>query len=90
MKETKKIFHIPKKISDGGTALMKEKKMKIVFIAATRTPFGEVGGAFKDIPPIELGAFAARGAIKQAGLEGRDGHCEELRQKAESLGGCAD
>lgn len=77
MKETKKIFQVPKKISGGGTALMKEKKMKIVFLAATRTPFGDVGGAFKDVPPIELGVFAARGAIKQAGLEGREDVIDE-------------
>lgn len=67
-----KIFHLPEKISGGGVALMKEKKIKVVFLAATRTPFGEVGGSLKDIPPIELGAFAARAAIKKAGLEGRE------------------
>lgn len=67
-----KIFHVPEKISGGGVALMKEKKTKIVFLAATRTPFGEVGGSLKDVPPIELGAFAARAAIKKAGLEGRE------------------
>jgi len=72
MKGTKKIFHIPEKISGGGVALMKEKKMKIVFLSATRTPFGEVGGSLKDVPPIELGAFAARAAIKQARLDGKE------------------
>ncbi len=77
MKETDMIFHVPKKISGGGVALMKEKKMKIVFLSATRTPFGDVGGAFKDIPPIELGAYAARGAIRQAGLEGMEGVIDE-------------
>lgn len=77
MKMTKKIFHIPEKIGGGGVALMKEKRMKIVFLAATRTPFGDVGGSLKDIPPIELGALAARAAIKQAGLEGREGAIDE-------------
>ncbi len=72
MKINKEIFHVPEKVSGGGVALMKETKRKIVFLAATRTPFGDAGGAFKDIPPIELGALAARAAIQQAGLEGRE------------------
>jgi acetyl-CoA acetyltransferase family protein len=72
MIEKKKIFHVPEKINGGGVALMREKKMKIVFLSATRTAFGEVGGAFKDVPPIELGAMAARAAIKKAGLEGQE------------------
>ncbi len=72
MTKTQKIFAIPEKISGGGPALMKSKKLKIVFLSAARTPFGEVGGAFKDVPPIELGAYAARAAIERAGLKGRE------------------
>ncbi|MEW6455617.1 MAG: thiolase family protein [Acidobacteriota bacterium] len=72
MKMKKEIFRIPENIRQGGPAIIKEKKKKIVFLSGTRTPFGEVGGAFKDIPPIELGAYAARAAIKKAGLEGRE------------------
>jgi len=72
MEDRKKIFHVPERISGGGVALMREKKKKIVFLSATRTPFGEVGGSFKDVPPIELGAFAARAAIRKAGLAGRE------------------
>ncbi|MFP4081585.1 MAG: thiolase family protein [Candidatus Aminicenantes bacterium] len=72
MKQKKNIFHIPPHISGGGVALMKEKKINIVFLSATRTPFGEVGGDLKDVPPIELGAYAARAAIKRAGLQGRE------------------
>jgi hypothetical protein len=72
MPEKKQIFRIPEKISGGGPALLKTKKMKIVFLSATRTPFGMVGGSLKDVPPIELGVFAARAAIKSAGLTGRE------------------
>ncbi len=67
-----KIFDVPEKIPGGGVALMQEKKKKIVFLSGVRTPFGEVGGELKDVPPIELGAYAARAAIEQAGLKGRE------------------
>jgi acetyl-CoA acetyltransferase family protein len=77
MPKAKKIFHIPEKVSGGGPALMREKKLKIVFLSSTRTPFGAVGGSFKDIPPIELGVYAARGAVKNAGLEGREDVIDE-------------
>lgn len=72
MKDKKNIFKIPEEIPGGGVALMREKGLKIVFLSATRTPFGEAGGCLKDIPPIELGAMAARAAIRRAGLEGRE------------------
>ncbi|MFQ6082079.1 MAG: thiolase family protein [Candidatus Aminicenantia bacterium] len=77
MKVKKEIFRIPKTVRGGGPLLMKEKRKKIVFLSATRTPFGEVGGAFKDMPPIELGAYAARAAIKKAGLEDRTALIDE-------------
>ncbi|RKY89952.1 acetyl-CoA C-acyltransferase [candidate division KSB1 bacterium] len=48
---------------------MKGKKKKIVFLSATRTPFGEVGGGLKDLSPIDLGYYAARAAIEKAGME---------------------
>lgn len=67
-----KIFNIPENIPGGGVALMREKKKKIVFLSGIRTPFGAVGGDFKDVPPIELGAYAARAAIEKAGLKGRE------------------
>jgi acetyl-CoA acyltransferase 2 len=72
MREKKQIFRVPEKPSGGGPALLKTKKMKIVFLSATRTPFGSVGGSLKDVPPIELGVFAARAAIQLAGLRGRE------------------
>ncbi|MFQ6038704.1 MAG: thiolase family protein, partial [Candidatus Aminicenantales bacterium] len=77
MNKKPEIFRIPETVPGGGVALMREKKMTIVFVAATRTPFGEVGGAFKDVPPIELGAYAARAAIRQAGLEGQEDLIDE-------------
>ena len=72
MTNKKKIFHVPDDIKGGGVAVMREKKAKIVFLSAARTPFTAVGGPLKDVPPIELGVFAAKAAIKKAGLEGRE------------------
>jgi len=69
MKSKKEIFKLPEKISSGGPAIMKDQKKKIVFLSATRTPFGDVGGGLKDLSPIDLGYYAARAAIEKAGLE---------------------
>ncbi len=44
---------------------------RIVFLSATRTPFGRVGGSLKNFSPIDLGVLAARAAIEQAGLADR-------------------
>jgi acetyl-CoA acetyltransferase family protein len=60
---------MPDKVSPGGPAIMRDKKKKIVFLSAARTPFGEVGGSLKDLLPIDLGVYAARAAIAKAGLE---------------------
>jgi acetyl-CoA acetyltransferase family protein len=49
----------------------RSKDERIVFLSATRTPFGRVGGSLKDFSPIDLGAIAARAAIEQAGLADR-------------------
>jgi len=68
MSKKKEIFRIPEKIPGGSPAILKSKKKKIVVLAATRTPFGEVGGGLKDMNPMELGAQAARAAIEQAGM----------------------
>ena len=67
----RKIYQTPRRVLPGGPSLMKEPGRKIVFLAATRTPFGEVGGALRDLSPIDLGVEAARGAIRQAGLAER-------------------
>src|SRR5262245_55732551 len=41
----------------------------IVIVSGKRTPMGEYGGALRDLSALELGAIAARGAIKQSGFE---------------------
>lgn len=77
MEKKKEIFRIPEKIREGSLAILKDQKKKIVVLAATRTPFGEVGGSLKDLPPIELGAHAARAAIEQAGMQDMTGLIDE-------------
>jgi acetyl-CoA acetyltransferase len=77
MSGKKQIFHLPEKISGGGVVSMREKGMKIVFLSATRTPFGAVGRGLKNVPPIELGAMASRAAIQKAGLEGKEAFIDE-------------
>ncbi|MFH1676590.1 MAG: thiolase family protein [bacterium] len=52
---------------------MRKLNRKVVVLSATRTPFTEAGGEFKDVNPIDLGVFAARAAIAKAGLEDRTG-----------------
>ncbi len=69
MEKKKEIFRIPEKTKYGASLILKDQKKKIVVLAATRTPFGSVGGCLKDLNPIELGVHAARAAIKQAGME---------------------
>lgn len=69
MEKKKEIFRIPEKVREGSLAILKDQKKKIVVLAATRTPFGEVGGSLKSLSPIELGAHAARAAIEQAGMQ---------------------
>ncbi len=41
---------------------------EIVIVGGARTPFGKFGGFLKDISAIELGAIAARGALKRTGI----------------------
>lgn len=40
----------------------------IVFISGKRTPFGAFGGGLKDVSATDLGVFAARACLEQAGL----------------------
>ncbi len=40
----------------------------LVFLAGKRTPFGTNGGTLKDHHPTDLGVFAAKAALEQAGL----------------------
>src|SRR5690625_4190876 len=41
-----------------------------VILAGARTPFGVLGGAFKDVPAATLGAAAIEGAVERAGVDG--------------------
>ncbi len=44
------------------------KSEDIVFLSATRTPFGTFGGALKDLTATDLGVTAAKGALDRAGI----------------------
>lgn len=41
---------------------------KIVVISGKRTPFGAFGGSLKDVSATELGVYAAKATLEQAGL----------------------
>lgn len=41
---------------------------EVVIVGAVRTPVGSYGGSLKDVPAVELGAIAAREAIKRSGI----------------------
>jgi len=47
-------------------------KEQIILVDGARTPVGSFGGAFKDVPGFELGATAAREALRRAGVSGAD------------------
>jgi len=42
---------------------------EVVIVSAARTPIGSFGGAIKDLTAVELGAIAAKEAIKRAGID---------------------
>ena len=48
---------------------MKKLTEEIWIVAAKRTPFGAMGGAFKGLSATELGVHAAKAALAQSGLE---------------------
>ena len=50
--------------SDAAAAALGE----VVIVGAARTPIGRYGGAFRTVPPAELGAAAVRGALERSGL----------------------
>lgn len=58
-----------------------EAIMTTVVVSAVRTPFGRFGGILKDIPAVEMGAWAIRAAMARIplALDARDqallGHC---------------
>jgi acetyl-CoA C-acetyltransferase len=45
---------------------------KSVIVAGARTPIGKFGGAFKDLPAVDLGRSAIRAALDRARIEGAD------------------
>lgn len=45
---------------------------KSVILSATRTPFGKLGGVFKDIPAVDLGAEVMKAAIQKSGINQED------------------
>jgi acetyl-CoA C-acetyltransferase len=44
--------------------------MKTVIVDGARTPIARFGGAYKDLPAVELGAVAIRGALERSGIAG--------------------
>ncbi|MEZ4336270.1 MAG: hypothetical protein R3B82_06550 [Sandaracinaceae bacterium] len=48
---------------------MKKLEKEIWIVAAKRTPFGAMGGAFKALSATDLGVHAAKAALAQSGLE---------------------
>lgn len=42
---------------------------EVVIVSAVRTPIGSFGGCFKDVPAVQLGAIAAKGAMTRANVK---------------------
>ena len=62
------IYRHPRTSDNIPTILTPKRKERIVFLSGARTPFMRAGGPLKDFGPMELGAIAARAAIKRAQL----------------------
>ncbi|SDB18050.1 acetyl-CoA C-acetyltransferase [Eubacterium oxidoreducens] len=45
---------------------------KVVLASAARTPIGKMGGQFKDVPAVQLGAIAIKAAVERAGIKPED------------------
>jgi len=45
---------------------------EVVIVRGARTPFGTFGGALRDVPVVELGRVAARGALERSGARPED------------------
>lgn len=43
-----------------------------VILSAIRTPFAKLGGAFKNVPAVDLGADVIKGAIEESGVSKED------------------
>lgn len=44
----------------------------IVILEGARTPFAEISGSFREITATDLGAMAAKEALKRAKITGED------------------
>jgi acetyl-CoA C-acetyltransferase len=42
---------------------------EVVIVSAARTPVGSFGGVLKDVPAVQLGATAIKGAVARAGID---------------------
>jgi acetyl-CoA C-acetyltransferase len=49
-----------------------------VIVAAARTPVGRFGGAFREVPAVELGSVAIRAALERAAAASSGGDPDEL------------
>ncbi len=65
------LYHVKEEKPAGLPWFKRNSGERIVFLSATRTPFGRVGGSLKDFSSIDLGVLAARAAIEQASLADR-------------------
>ena len=46
--------------------------VKSVILSATRTPFGKLGGVFKNVSAVDLGAEAMKAAIQKSGVDKKE------------------
>jgi acetyl-CoA C-acetyltransferase len=56
-------------IADRAISFRRSIMREVVIVSAARTPIGSFGGAIKDLTAVELGAIAAKEAIKRAGID---------------------
>src|SRR5262249_7173439 len=52
----------------GATMNDRPSDQDIVLLSGARTPFGDFGGALRDLDAVELGVRAARGALERGGI----------------------
>src|SRR5262245_35464696 len=57
------------KIQSGGGMIDRSSDRDIVILSGARTPFGDFGGALKDLDAVELGVHAAHGALERSRLD---------------------
>ena len=67
----KELYRVPAPAGPERDRGRRDDSNKIVFLSGTRTPFGAVGGAFRDMAGMDLAVHSAKAAIDQAGLSDR-------------------